>query len=214
MRTLDGANGNGALIEINVDLHTHAIGDGRFNDRTPDFVARHVEAAVEAGLHCIGVTDHDDLRPGLLAAEYAASAGLPLLVVPGMEITTSDGHLVVLGISEPVAPWRSMAETIAEVRASGALCIVPHPFFPDLRTRTGVDAIERINTRYGDFDVEREDVAVIASSDAHSAADVRESPHYTRLRVERLSWACVVDAIRDRRVEIVSRSNGNQQGRV
>jgi hypothetical protein len=212
MKERGGANGRNALIPINADLHTHAIGDGRFGDATRDYVARHIEAAVEAGLQCIGVTDHDDLRPGLLAAEYAEAAGLALLVLPGMEITTSEGHLVALGLSEPIAAWRSMRETIAEIRARDALCILPHPFFPELRARTDIDAIERLNTRYGDFDVVRDDIAVIASSDAHSAADVRESPYYTRLLVEQLTWGGVVAAIRERRVEIITRHNGHLNG--
>lgn len=195
------------LIPINADLHTHALGDGRFDARVRDYVARHLEAAVEAGLQCLGVTDHDDLRPGLMAAEYAEAHGLPILVVPGMEVTTSDGHLVALGLSEPVASWRPMSETTAEVRVRGALSLLPHPFFPHLRTRSDVDAMERLNTRYGDFDVERDDIAVIASSDAHSASDVRESTYFTRILVEQLSWEGLVAAIRGRRVAIMIRSN-------
>lgn len=195
------------LLRVKADLHTHAIGDGRFDDSARDFAARHVEAALEAGLQCLGVTDHDDLRPGLLAREYAVAHGLPILVLPGMEITTTDGHLVALGLSEPVAPWRSMAETIAEVRAQDALCILPHPFFEHLRLRDDVDAIERLNYRYGDFDVTRADIAVIASSDAHSPADLQHNPHYTLLDVCDLTWNGVADAIRARRACIVLRSD-------
>jgi predicted metal-dependent phosphoesterase TrpH len=193
------------LIRLRADLHTHAIGDGRFGTNTADLVARHLDGALQAGLDVIGVTDHDDLRPGSLALEEAERRNLPLLVLPGMEVTTDDGHLVVLGLQTPLKPWRSMDETItlARAREEETLLIVPHPFFASLREQAGIDAIERLNHRYGDFDVSRDDIAVIASSDAHRAADLAANPKHTLLEVTEKSWQGVVDALRNRRAMIV-----------
>jgi len=193
------------LIRLRADLHTHAIGDGRFGANTAELVSRHLDGALEAGLDVIGVTDHDDLRPGLLALEEADRRNLPLLVLAGMEVTTDDGHLVVLGLQTPLKPWRSMVDTITWAREHDeeTLVIVPHPFFASLREQTGIDAIERLNHRYGDFDVTRNDIAIIASSDAHSAADLAANPKRTLLDVNEKSWRGVVDAIRNRRVTIV-----------
>lgn len=192
------------MTRVAADLHTHAIGDGRFDERVEGLVARHLAAALKAGLRVIAVTDHDDLRPGLIAAEHARALGLPLLAIAGMEITTNDGHLVALGLREPIQPWRSMTETIAEVRAQGGLCLLPHPFFPTLRERNDVDAMERMNFRYGDFDVCRSDIAVVASSDAHNPAELIANPHRTVLELADVSWTGLVEAIRERRVEIES----------
>jgi predicted metal-dependent phosphoesterase TrpH len=197
--------GTNGFLAVTADLHTHAIGDGRYDAGTSDRVERHLEGALAAGLRVVGVTDHDDLRPGMLARELAEQRGLPLLVLAGMEVTTGDGHLVALGLTEPLAPWRPMTETIAAARAQGALCILPHPFFPHLRERDDVDAIERLNFRYGDFDVAREDIAVIASSDAHSPGDLRDNPHRTLLHVEYLSWEGIAGAIHARQVSIEQR---------
>jgi len=192
------------LLRVAADLHTHAIGDGRFDGRADDLVARHLDGAIEAGLQIIGVTDHDDLRPGLLAQEYARAQQLPLLVVAGMEVTTNDGHLVALGLQTPLPRWNSMIETIAAAREQGALCLLPHPFFPALRERDDVDAMERINFRYGDFDVFRDDIAVVASSDAHSPADLIANPQHTILAVRELTWLGLVESIHERRADIVS----------
>lgn len=201
------------LIRLRADLHTHSIGDGRYGANTADSVARHLEGALEAGLDIIGVTDHDDLRPGLLALEEAERRNLPLLVLAGMEVTTDDGHLVVLGLQSPLKRWRSMDETIALARERDeeTLLIVPHPFFAALREQTGVDAIERLNHRYGDFDVTRDDIAVIASSDAHSAADLAANPKRTLLEVPEISWTGVIDAIRNRRATIVPAACGTDE---
>lgn len=191
---------------ILADLHTHAIGDGTLGPSTPDLVAAHLEAALEAGLDCIGVTDHDNLRPGLMAVEYAAKQNLPLLVIPGMEITTDQGHLVALGIEEPIPPHQEMGATIATIRERGAISILPHPFFAELRERTDVDAMERFNARYGDWNVPDNDhFAVVANSDAHSPADLLANPFRIQIEATSRSWESVAGAIRDRKVTILDR---------
>ena len=140
-----------------------------------------------------------------MAVELALARDLRLLVLPGMEVTTDDGHLVVLGLERPLKRWRSMAETIQAAREQDAIVILPHPFFPALRARTDVDAIERQNYRYGDFNIERDDVALVASSDAHTVADLLENPRHTLLHLTELSFAGVETALRNRCVTIVPR---------
>jgi predicted metal-dependent phosphoesterase TrpH len=182
---------------IRADFHTHSIGEETFGPRAEDLVARHVDAAAEVGLDCIAVTDHNDLRPGLMARDYWAQRGHRLLVIPGMELTTQERiHLVAIGLSEPIEPWQPLAETIVRIREAGGLSILPHPFFAHLRARRDVDAIERFNAQYGDFDLNGTNVPQVANSDAHSADDLRRSPHYTLLEVNSVCWGDVNDAIR------------------
>jgi len=182
---------------IRADLHTHSIGEETFGPRAEDLVARHVDAAAEVGLDCIAVTDHNDLRPGLLACAYAARQGHRVLVIPRMELTTQERiHLVAIGLSEPIEPWQPLAETIVRIREAGGLSILPHPFFAHLRVRRDVDAIERFNAQYGDFDLNGSTVPQVANSDAHSADDLRRSPHCTLLEVNSVCWGDVNDAIR------------------
>jgi predicted metal-dependent phosphoesterase TrpH len=191
---------------ILADLHTHAIGDGTFGPSAHDLVAAHLEAALEAGLDCIAVTDHDDLRPGLIAVEYAARQNLPLLVIPGMEITTDQGHLVALGIEEPIAAHQELGVTIATIRERGGVSILPHPFYIELRERTDVDAMERFNARYGDWQVPDNDhFAVVANSDAHSPSDLLANPFRIRIEAEAHTWESVANAIRERQVSILDR---------
>jgi predicted metal-dependent phosphoesterase TrpH len=191
-------------VLIRADFHTHAIGDGTFGANATDLVAAHLEAAMEAGLDCIGVTDHDDVRPGLIAVEYAAKHRLPILVIPGMEITTDDGHLVGLGLGTSLPRWKSMTETARAICEHRGISILPHPFFPQLRERDDVNAIERFNSRYGDFPVEENGIAIIASSDAHSPADLHASPYHVLVDVHELTWVAVSTAILERKVQIVT----------
>jgi predicted metal-dependent phosphoesterase TrpH len=187
-------------MQLRADFHTHAIGEGVFGPRTEELVARHLEAGLEAGLECIAVTDHNDLRPGLLAQEYAARHGLRLLVLPGMEITTDERvHLVAVGVQTPIPTWQPLDETIARIRGAGGLSILPHPFFEHLRSKRDVDAIERFNARYGDFNLDGTPVASVADSDAHTAEDLRRSPHHTLVEVGGATWEEVLAAIRANR---------------
>jgi hypothetical protein len=184
-------------MQLRADFHTHSIGEGVFGPRTEELVAKHLEAALQVGLGCIAVTDHNDLRPGLLAQDYAARHGLRLLVLPGMEITTDERvHLVAVGLQTPIETWQPLDETIARIRTAGGLSILPHPFFEHLRSKRDVDAIERFNARYGDFNLDGTPAARVADSDAHSAEDLRRSPHYTLLEVGGPTWDEVVKALR------------------
>jgi predicted metal-dependent phosphoesterase TrpH len=132
-----------------------------------------------------------------MARDYAARQGHRLLVLPGMELTTEERvHLVAVGLSEPIPAWRPLDATIARIREAGGLSVLPHPFFRHLRLRQDVDAIEQLNARYGDFDLNGTEIARVADSDAHSPADLRESKHRTLLQVTSLSWEAVVEAVR------------------
>ena len=184
-------------MQLRADFHTHSIGEGTFGANSEELIARHLEAAVEVGLECITVSDHNDLRPGLLAREYAERHELPLLVIPGMELTTQERvHLVAVGLEQQIDAWQLLTDTIARIRDMGAVSILPHPFFAHLRSRNDVDAIERFNAQYGDFDLNGSRVAHVANSDAHSAADLRASAHYTLVEVSTRSWEGIADAIR------------------
>lgn len=188
-------------MQLRADFHTHSIGEGVFGPLTEALVAEHLQAALERRLDCIAVTDHNDLRPGLLAVDYAARHGLDLLVLPGMEITTEERvHLVAVGLQTPIETWRPLDETIARIGEVGGLSILPHPFFAHLRSKRDVDAIERFNARYGDFNLDGTPVAQVADSDAHSADDLRRSPHYTLVDVGVPRWSDIVTAVRSGRV--------------
>lgn len=77
------------------DLHLHTPASQCFTDKkvTPE---RWVEAAIESGLQCVAVTDHNS--GGFIDEIKAAAIGKGLVVFPGVEITcdTSKIHLLVL----------------------------------------------------------------------------------------------------------------------
>jgi predicted metal-dependent phosphoesterase TrpH len=106
------------------DLHLHTLAsDGLIGPRA---LVDHVE--MNTDLDVIAVTDHDETSAALEAREYAAARGYRVQVVPGVEVTTRDGHLLCLWLEERPPALRQLIATAEWVRARGGLCVAPHPF--------------------------------------------------------------------------------------
>ncbi len=124
-----------------VDLHTHS--DRSDGSDSPEVL---VEKAAARGLTAIALTDHDTLE-GIEAAREAA-AGLPIEVVPGVEISCEwpQGamHLVVLFLEPGSGP---LPEALGRLRRSREQRNVQ---IADRLRRLGVDVtIEEVLTEAG-----------------------------------------------------------------
>lgn len=130
-----------------VDLHVHTPGSSDAKDEDFGTAADIVNAALDAGLDAIAVTDHNTAAwCGQMAA---AAKGTNLVVLPGFELSTQQGHLlgiweegtapsiledvlIRLGIQRgqlgntDVVASKGMAECAAEIVASGGIAIAAH----------------------------------------------------------------------------------------
>src|SRR5579884_654374 len=76
------------------DLHLHTLAsDGLMSPRALVDYAEHATS-----LDVIAITDHDETRAALEGRDWAAQRGYRVQVVPGVEVTTRDGHLLALFI--------------------------------------------------------------------------------------------------------------------
>ncbi|HEY7296010.1 MAG TPA: PHP-associated domain-containing protein, partial [Dehalococcoidia bacterium] len=100
-------------------------------------------------LALIAITDHDDLAPALRARELHAQRGYRFAFVPGMEVTTVEGHLLALFVEQRVPSFRSLAATLDRIHAQGGLAVIPHPMSPLTRS-IGRHGIERVLARRAD----------------------------------------------------------------
>ncbi len=136
------------MVQLLCDLHIHtnASADGHCP------VEKVIEAAKARGLDAVAVTDHDTTTGALQALSIDAD----IIIIPGIEVSTKDGHVLVLGTTKEYAAGKPARETIAEAKADGCLTIVPHPFHyfrhaVGLRNRRALreaDALEAYNSRY------------------------------------------------------------------
>ena len=121
------------------DLHVHSI----FSDGSqhPDDIVRAAAGRVDV----VAVTDHDQIRGAERARAFAVDhPELGVDVVVGEEISTLNGHLIGLYISERVPPGLSAEETIELIHAQGGLAVAAHPFHPIRGTARGHYSIGRM----------------------------------------------------------------------
>lgn len=183
-----------------VDLHTHTRFFHGFESRPTPFDplgARLLGTmARRRGLDGLAVTNHDycwyrfDARP---------------VVIPGIEVSTTHGHLLIVGPDPPTPTARGRlspgtAVDLAHERDCAA--IVPHPFRNSTVHETGVDvdAVEvngknPENQARADELAESLNVPLVGGSDAHYPFEVGRAA--TRVDADVLGPESVVSAIRE-----------------
>jgi predicted metal-dependent phosphoesterase TrpH len=191
---------------LRLDLHVHS-------DCSPDghsTVAEILRAAQKKGLDGIAITDHNTTRGAICAMEIVDQVAPGLLVIPGQEVSTKSGHLIVLGITKDIPKGMSVRDTIAMAHELGGTVVVPHP---DQRTRHGMriprgaDAVEVYNSRYlfgyHNFvtarKVNKRKMPAVAGSDAHIASMVGQA--VTEVRSPK-NVPAVLKAIREGKTRI------------
>lgn len=107
---------------MRIDLHNHTRHSPDSKVEPADLVHR----TRELGLDGLAITDHNTLA-GVPAALEAARALPGLLVVPGMEVSTSEGHVLALGISGPIPRDLTAVETVERIVAVGGVAVAAHP---------------------------------------------------------------------------------------
>ena len=111
------------------DLHVHSY----FSSDAAGAPEELIEAARARGLSGIAITDHDTCE----AHEYLIKKGLErpdgqpahgFLVVPGVEVSTADGHLLCVGATLPVMRGEPAAEVVKAIEDRGGVAIPSHPY--------------------------------------------------------------------------------------
>lgn len=107
------------------DLHIHSV---HSHDGTCAIPAILKHVADFTDLNVIAITDHDKVTGVREAVALGPRYGID--VIPGVEVTTADGHLLALFITNRVPAGLPLVETINIVASMGGLCIAPHPEAP------------------------------------------------------------------------------------
>jgi predicted metal-dependent phosphoesterase TrpH len=106
-----------------IDLHTHTQPLSHDSLLTADDL---IEAAKKAGLAGVCLTEHDFFWEPEKVAEMRQRHNF--LVLPGIEVNTEDGHIVVFGLEHYVYGMHRMHELAALVEAAGGVMIAAHPY--------------------------------------------------------------------------------------
>jgi hypothetical protein len=168
------------------DLHIHTIYSYDGTASVPAVLTR----AKQIRLDVIAITDHDEIAGSLKALELAPQYGVD--VIPSLEVTTAEGDLLALNVTEKIQRGRPLIETILEVRALGGFCIAPHPIAGGFGMKSlsaysimkalrnhdvagsliGIEtynatAIDKMSNHYAHILGEHLEIAKLGSSDAH-----------------------------------------------
>lgn len=168
----------GGVRRYDLQVHTRVSPCSRAHPR--DIVA----SARRRGLDGIAITDHDTTAGYDAVREYDTA---DLELVPGCEVTTTQGHLLALGV-EQAPPRADPLAAVDAIHREGGVAVLSHPFDrlrehyeTDLAAiADAVDGVEvrnsrcvlpRYNRRARTFTVEH-DLAPVGGSDAHFPIEI------------------------------------------
>lgn len=140
------------------------------------------EKAEKKGLSAIAITDHDNIEASFKGQELAKKYGI--ILIPSLEITTREGHVLAYGVSKNIKPLMSAKEAIDEVHRQNGVAVAAHPFyfmglnaFYSLKRRQyvkllAIDGVEAVSCATGISHKSKKiakmlNLAVIGGSDAH-----------------------------------------------
>ncbi|MCL2317459.1 MAG: CehA/McbA family metallohydrolase [Methanomassiliicoccaceae archaeon] len=104
---------------MKADLHIHS----NYSKDGKSTVEQIVEAAVKKGLGCIAVTDHNSFE----AYDKIKDNG-HVLVIPGIEVSSSEGHILAYGIDRDIPRGMGIKETIDAIHEAGGVAFAAHPY--------------------------------------------------------------------------------------
>ncbi len=194
-----------------IDLHVHTSFSMDGVSRPEEMVA----AARSNGLDGIVLTDHNTCEavPYLIERGLMRADGRPVdgfLVLPGVEVTTDEGHLLCIGAVLPAElKGRPVGEVLAMIRAAGGLPVPAHPYdlfragireavldaldLEALEVFNAATTFKRYNRRAYEYALRR-GLIMTAGSDAHHHAAVGVA--CTIVEVEEFSTAGVLAGLR------------------
>jgi len=145
-----------------------------------------VDYAEKKGLNGIAITDHDTLKGTDKALKLANKR--ELVVIPGVEVTTLQGHVLGLNITTSIPKNLGLIETVKKIHEAGGIAIAAHPIVlikSHIKQRTAsasnLDGIEVINssafpfflsTRLSQTLAEQLKLPQTAGTDAHHADEI------------------------------------------
>jgi predicted metal-dependent phosphoesterase TrpH len=163
------------MLRIDLHVHTTYSYDSLITPKDLIFYAK------KCGLDGVAITDHDRIDGALKIAKET-----DFLIVPGIEISSLNGHIIGLNVDELVPPKLSVDETLDRIHEAGGVAVACHPitFFKESlkgHISAQFDAVEVINASAFPFNysvrrsgeiASRLGIARVAGSDAHYGPEI------------------------------------------
>ncbi len=195
------------MLKIDIHIHTTMSLDSTVRiEQLPTILK-------QRGLDGVAVTDHDRFFKG-------TDEGI--IIIPGIEVSTREGHLLGLGDVGEISLGLSVDETIRIVHKRGGLAILAHPYDmirggirPALVTER-LDGIESINSKARPYRLSkylaekasrRLGIPTFGGSDSHIPETIGDA--YTMIESRSKSIEDIIDALREGKVAAKGGPSGN-----
>jgi predicted metal-dependent phosphoesterase TrpH len=161
------------MYKIDLHVHTQYSVDSTI---TPDEIIHYCRIK---NLDGIAITDHNTIDGVEAIGKIIEKSNL--IVIPGEEISTSQGHLIALFINEKIERGMDYIESVKRIHMLGGIAIAPHPFRAPHKVYKkelleNIDGIETINGRSSNIEnVKAKKLAIdldlpsLGGSDCHNA---------------------------------------------
>ena len=106
-----------------IDLHCHTFPLSDDSFLSPDQL---IERAKAVGLDGVCLTEHDFVWEPHKLRELAERHNF--LVIPGIEVNTEDGHILVFGLNRYIYGMHRVAQLAQLVAEAGGAMVAPHPY--------------------------------------------------------------------------------------
>lgn len=166
-------------MKADLHIHTHLSGDNKQK------LEEIFEAARRLGLAAIAIADHNTIQGGLEAKKIAPKG---MIVVPAVEITTAEGHVLAYNVLEDVPRERGVAETIELIHERGGIAVAAHPYrlWSGLGSKVilrnhfdGIEVMNARNTKGGNSKAfklaQKAHLPMTGGSDAHRPENIGEA---------------------------------------
>ncbi len=185
---------------LKLDLHVHTVGSYDGHTRREDLPS----IIRSKGLDGVAVTEHDNFDP---------PKSSEALILPAVEISSREGHIIGLGVNEMIPPRLPADETIQRIHNQEGVAIIPHPYDPVCecvkisRLTVRPDAVETVNADALSFylsnwlarkEARRHKLPEVGGSDSHVPQSIGDA--YTVIEADSRDLKSILDAIRIGRV--------------
>ncbi|MBR6025041.1 MAG: PHP domain-containing protein [Methanobrevibacter sp.] len=200
----------------NMDSHIHSEYSPDSKSKLKDIF----KIAKDKNIDIIGISDHNTVEGSKEAQKLTKNDDL--LVIPSIEISALEGHIIGFGCEENIKRDLQAAETIDLIHDQGGLAIIPHPYcfyrhgllckadYKELK----IDAIETRNARFiigycnnkAKKLSKKEKLPALGASDAHYYKFVGDC--YSKIDCEK-DIDSVLKSIKKAKVEALGKGTSN-----
>jgi len=89
-----------------------------------------LEQCLIKNIEILSITEHDSLEGFRIAQKIIEKKKLPIILIPGSEISTADGHMLAYGILKEIPRGLTAEKTVELIHEQNGLAFAAHPFIP------------------------------------------------------------------------------------